>query len=550
MANPKMNIIDQMFANESKEARQKYDDMVAKFRVKNADYPIPDQEAIYHKNLIHQHLAHPHMPQIKPNFGAQTKFLLDDSDICIYGGAAGGGKSHAGLLFPLMYVHLATFRSIMFRRAMPDITNSGGLLDESRKIYEMPPFNGRINNQTYKWTFPSGARIDLSGLQYESDADNYKGAQFGLVYFDELTLFLEYQFWLLYSRARTAEGSNGCPIDAMVRASTNPDPDSFVRQLLDAWIGKDGYAIPEMSGVKRWLVSNPNTNEREQFEHRMEALERIVKLYPDLNEYERPDPISLSFIPSSLKDNPFLDTNKKYRSVLAVQDAVMMARLGEGNWNAKYAAGKMFQESWVEFIDASEVPADVYECRGWDIASTEPTKKNKSPDWTSGTKMAREQDGDILYILDNQTFQLEPNQAKHRIKEIAEADGKMCVQDIPLDPGSGKWTFDTLRELIVNEIPMECSPEKGKKYDRFTPFSAYCHRGCDHKTSWVDANGVTQRHIPMKMVKIVKASWNKAFVEQLKQFPDGKNDDVADSCSRAFNNLFDDSGFNAKAFFG
>nr|MCH9663478.1 terminase family protein [Gammaproteobacteria bacterium] len=541
MAKKPLNIVDEMFAGESKEARQAYDDMVAKFRIKNPDYPIPDQEAIYHKNLIHQQLAFPHLPQQKPNFGAQTKFLLDDSDICIFGGAAGGGKSHAGLLYPLMYIHLPIFGAVMLRREMPDITNVGGLLDESKKIY--PLNGGMLTNRPPKWIFPSGARIDLSGLQYDSDADAFKGSQIGLVYFDEVDLFTEYQFWLLFSRARPPKegllsNSQHHPFNPMLRGSTNPDPDSFIRHLLDFWIGKDGYAIPERSGMKRWLVMNPDTNVREQFTIREEAMERIAKIYPTWEEWERPDPTSLSFIPSALKDNPFNDSDKDYRSKLGVLDAVKMERFLRGNWNVKYAAGKLFQPDWCEFIELADVPADVTEVRGWDIASTEPTKKNKTPDFTSGTKMARDKGGDTCYILDNVTFQLEPNDGKKRIDEIARADGKFCRQDIPLDPGSGKWTYDTLRELIPEAIPMDCSPEKGNKPDRFAPFSAHCYRGADHGDSWVDKDGITRRHVPIKKVKIVKAPWNAEFINQLKEFPDGKNDDVADSCSRAFNNLF------------
>ena len=39
-----------------------------------------------------------------------------------------------------------------------------------------------------------------------------------------------------------------------MRATCNPDPDSFVRRLIDWWIGPDGYPIKERSGVIRWFV--------------------------------------------------------------------------------------------------------------------------------------------------------------------------------------------------------------------------------------------------------------------------------------------------------
>lgn len=38
---------------------------------------------------------------LKPQFGPQEKFLATPADICIYGGAAGGGKTYGLLLSAL-----------------------------------------------------------------------------------------------------------------------------------------------------------------------------------------------------------------------------------------------------------------------------------------------------------------------------------------------------------------------------------------------------------------------------------------------------------------
>ncbi len=39
-----------------------------------------------------------------------------------------------------------------------------------------------------------------------------------------------------------------------MRATCNPDADSWVASFIDWWIGDDGYAIKERSGVMRWMV--------------------------------------------------------------------------------------------------------------------------------------------------------------------------------------------------------------------------------------------------------------------------------------------------------
>ncbi len=38
-------------------------------------------------------------------------------------------------------------------------------------------------------------------------------------------------------------------------------------------------------------------------------------------------------------------------------------------------------------------------------------------------------------------------------------------------------------------------------------------------------------------VKIVRGKWNKKYIEELRQFPRGKNDDMVDASSLAFNKL-------------
>ena len=68
--------------------------------------------------------------------GPQTEFLRSPADICIYGGAAGGGKTVGLILEPLRHVcRVANFTAVFFRRTTPQITNPGGLWDESQNFY-------------------------------------------------------------------------------------------------------------------------------------------------------------------------------------------------------------------------------------------------------------------------------------------------------------------------------------------------------------------------------------------------------------------------------
>src|ERR1700738_4375292 len=68
--------------------------------------------------------------------GPQTAFLQTAADIRIYGGAAGGGKTVGLIREPLRHVgRVPGFTAVFYRRTTPQITNPGGLWDESQNFY-------------------------------------------------------------------------------------------------------------------------------------------------------------------------------------------------------------------------------------------------------------------------------------------------------------------------------------------------------------------------------------------------------------------------------
>jgi hypothetical protein len=105
---------------------------------------------------------------ISPQPGPQSQFLRSQADICIYGGAAGGGKTVGLILEPLRHVgRVANFTAVFFRRTTPQITSPGALWDESLNFY--PGLGGIPRLGQHEWHWPYGGKIKFSHLQFETN---------------------------------------------------------------------------------------------------------------------------------------------------------------------------------------------------------------------------------------------------------------------------------------------------------------------------------------------------------------------------------------------
>ena len=104
----------------------------------------------------------------------------------------------------------------------------------------------------------------------------------------------------------------------------------------------------------------------------MQDLPRPEELPPGV---ELPRPISVTFIPAKVFDNPaLLRANPEYYAWLLSLPLLERERLLNGNWKIRPAAGLYFKRDWCVVVD--EVPADLDVVRYWDLAATEKTEFN------------------------------------------------------------------------------------------------------------------------------------------------------------------------------
>lgn len=270
-------------------------------------------------------------PQIKPQQGYQEMAISSNADIVIGGGVAGAGKTYALLLDPLQFHNRQGFGGVTFRRTSPQIRNEGGLWDTSIPLYLLCKAVPR--ESSLDWQFPSGVKLSFRHLEYEKNIYDWQGAQIPFLGFDELTHFSKKMFFYLLSRNRST-----CGVKPYCRATCNPDPDSWVLDLIKWWIDPDtGMPIPERDGVIRYfLVDGDNYVWGDSYEEAVQKgwylLEEAVhKSGIDPKEFVK----SITFISGSIYENKkLLEVNPSYLGNLMAQDEDTKSALLRGCWKA------------------------------------------------------------------------------------------------------------------------------------------------------------------------------------------------------------------------
>ncbi|MFT6427442.1 MAG: putative phage terminase large subunit-like protein [Brevundimonas sp.] len=433
---------------------------------------------------------------IRPQPGPQETFLGSSADIAIYGGAAGGGKTWALLMEPLRHIANPGFGAVFFRRSTVQVRNEGGLWDESEKLY--PIIGATPREHVLSWEFPAGATVSFAHLEHDKTVLNWQGSQIPLICFDELTHFSQKQFWYMVSRNRSM-----CGVRPYIRATCNPDADSWVAEFIAWWIDQEtGLPIPDRAGVVRWFV---RINDALVWADDPAELEGKHPGIP---------PKSATFIPAKLTDNAALmAADPGYMANLLALPKVERERLLGGNWKIRAAAGLLFKRSWVSVVDAA--PSDLRIVRGWDLAGTPKTESN-DPDWTAGTKIGKSRSTGRYIVLHHVRDRDTPHKVEALIANTASQDGAEVQVSLPQDPGqAGKAQVATLIKML-SAYTARATPETGDKETRFGPFSAQCEAG---------------------NVDVLRGPWNEEWFMQLESFPDAAHDDDADSTARAFNTL-------------
>lgn len=441
----------------------------------------------------------------------QEEFLSNSADICIYGGSAGGGKSWSLLFEPLRHVNNPRFGAVIFRKNANQITNEGGLWDASFELYSKYRGATPIKSPAPFWKFPSGAKVNFRHLERDEDVHKWQGTEVCLLCFDELTHFSERQFFYMLSRNRST-----CGVRPYVRATCNPDSDSWVAKFIQWWWDPDtGYAIPERSGKIRYMA---RINEEIVWGDTPEEVIQIANEADYDVEIDHNDIKSVSFVASNIFDNQvLLKADPGYLANLKALSIVERERLLYGNWKIKPAAGLFFPRSALpELLD--DIPNDVIRwVRAWDLAATD-TDEGGDPAYTASVLLGKRRNG--RYVVANATNnRLKAEKVRALVKQCAQADKakyKRVRIRMSIDPGqAGKEQSQSYIKMLAG-FSINAVKESGTKESRAEPFAA----------QWQAGN-----------VDVVAGPWTEALLSQYESFPESKYKDLVDAGSNAFNEL-------------
>lgn len=447
---------------------------------------------------------------IKPQRGPQEKFLAANAEIVLYGGAAGGGKTYALLLEPLRYMSVKGYRAVIFRSSYMQISASGGLWDESAAMYSGIKGAHPSKSPKRHWRFSDNAVLYFDYLGRDDDVYKWQGSQITFIGFDELTHFSEKQFFYMLSRNRST-----CGVKPYIRATCNPDADSWVAKFIEWWIDQDtGYPIPERSGAIRYMA---RINDEIIWGNSIRELSE--------QGIDRSYIKSVTFISSTLQDNKILmEKDPSYIANLKALPTVERERLLHGNWKIKPAAGMFFKRSQVGSMLAV-VPDDVISfVRAWDLAATSEAEGGK-PAYTAGVLMGKRRNGRYI-IIDVINVRQSAAEVRATLRHTAEVDRakyKSVKIRIPQDPGqAGKDQSQSLVKHLAG-FSVKAVHETGSKETRAEPVAA----------QWQAGN-----------FDIVTADWNEAYFSQLESFPESKFKDMVDATSTAFSEI--EQSFNVR----
>ena len=238
-------------------------------------YLTPEEKAEIDKILSKDALKWRPLP------GPQTMAFESEADIVGYGGAAGGGKTDLAC-----GKALTKHKRIMILRR--EATQLSSVVD---RLTEIVKTRDGYNGQEKIWRMKD-RQIEFGSLPNLGDETKYQGRPHDLLVFDEAANFLERQVRFLLGWLRTTDPNQRCQALLTFNPPTTADG-RWIVDFFGPWLDSK-HPRPAKAGELRYFATvdgkDLEVDSREPFTHNGETIQ----------------PMSRTFIPSRVTDNPYL----------------------------------------------------------------------------------------------------------------------------------------------------------------------------------------------------------------------------------------------------
>lgn len=258
----------------------------------------------------------------------QGDALTSKATELLYGGAAGGGKSHVTRVLSILWaIEVPGIQIFIFRRLYNDLILNHLEGPTGFNAMLAPWINGRSPKSPLRAgrlcevvegeiRFWNGSKIHLCHLQHQKDLTKYYGPEFHCLFLEEATQFTEYMIRFLRSRMRIPE-SLKIPAKYTKPPSEWSDPT------------RPEYYFPRMiytsnpGGVGHGYIKRAFLDGRKPYEY-----------------HKAPEPDGghiRQYIPARVDDNPALNSSVVKANLSGLPPQLVNAMLN-GDWNAVIGA--------------------------------------------------------------------------------------------------------------------------------------------------------------------------------------------------------------------
>lgn len=279
--------------------------------------------------------------KLDPPSEKQTQFLRADTKHIGFGGARGGGKSHAvRTKAVLMALNYPGIRQLIVRRTYPELVNNH--INQFRGLLLNV---ARYNDKDKVFKFQNGSTINFMYCAKDADLDRLQGVEYDVIYLDEATQLSEHQMKVIGACVR---GANDFPKRIYYTMNPGGQGHTYVKRIFIDKKYEEGEVPEEYSFIQSLVTDNKALMAKDP-----DYIKQLEALPPKLREawlYGRWDIFEGQFF-EEFRDTP--DPTKAEEEGLTVDELLQQRR-------------------WTHVIEPFEPPKGWTICRSYDFGYNKP----------------------------------------------------------------------------------------------------------------------------------------------------------------------------------